>query len=56
MGFAFDIAMLAGGLFVGMLVLLETGRRLGLRRLAQDSEAAQAGFGEAWRPKSTYRW
>ena len=28
-----------------MLVLLETGRRLGLRRLAQDSEAAQAGFG-----------
>jgi hypothetical protein len=45
MGFVFDIAMLAGGLFVGMLVLLETGRRLGLQRLAQDSEAAQAGFG-----------
>ena len=45
MGFVFDIATLAGGLFVGMLVLLETGRRLGLRRLAQDSEAAQAGFG-----------
>lgn len=45
MGFVFDIATLAGGLFVGMLVLLETGRRLGPRRLAQDSEAAQAGFG-----------
>jgi hypothetical protein len=45
MGFVFDIATLAGGLFVGMLVLLETGRRLGLRRLAQDSEAAQVGFG-----------
>jgi hypothetical protein len=45
MDFVFDIAALAGGLFVGMLVLLETGRRLGLRQLAQDSEAAQAGFG-----------
>ena len=45
MGFVFDIATLAGGLFVSMLVLLETSRRLGLRRLAQDSEAAQAGFG-----------
>lgn len=45
MDFVFNIAMLAIALFVGMLVLLETGRRLGLRQLAQDSEAAQAGFG-----------
>jgi hypothetical protein len=45
MGFVVDIATLAGGLFVRMLALLETGRRLGLRRLAQDSEAAQAGLG-----------
>jgi hypothetical protein len=45
MDFVFDIATLAGGLFVGMLVLLETGRRLGLRRLVQDSDAARAGFG-----------
>ena len=45
MDFVFDIATLAGGLFAGMLVLLETGRRLGLRRLARDSEAARAGFG-----------
>jgi hypothetical protein len=45
MDFVFDIAMLTGGLFAAMLVLLETGRRLGLRRLAQDSEAARARFG-----------
>jgi hypothetical protein len=45
MEFELDISTLAGGLFVAMLVLLETGRRLGLRRLAQDSEAARAGFG-----------
>jgi len=45
MGFVFDIATLAGGLFVGMLILLEIGRRLGLRRLVQDSDAARAGFG-----------
>jgi hypothetical protein len=36
---------LAGGLFVGMLVLLEMGRRLGLRRIVLDSDSARAGFG-----------
>jgi hypothetical protein len=36
---------LTGGLFVGMLVFTEAGRRLGLLRLARDSEAAPAGFG-----------
>jgi hypothetical protein len=45
MDFVFDIATLTGGLFAAMLVLLETGRRLGLRRLAEDSEAARARFG-----------
>ena len=45
MDFIFNIALLAGGLFAGMLVLLEIGRRLGLRRLALDSEAVRAGFG-----------
>jgi hypothetical protein len=45
MDFVYDIAMLAGGLFGGMLILQETGRRLGLRRLALDSEAVRAGFG-----------
>ena len=32
-------------LFSSMLVLLEIGRRIGLRRMAQDSEGARAGVG-----------
>jgi hypothetical protein len=32
-------------LFLGMLLLLETGRRLGVRRLASDPEGARAGTG-----------
>jgi hypothetical protein len=32
-------------LFLGMLLLLETGRRLGVRRLANDPEGARAGTG-----------
>jgi hypothetical protein len=45
MDFAFAITMLAIGLFFGMLLLLEIGRRIGLRRLATDSEGARQGFG-----------
>jgi len=37
--------MLAGGLFLGMILLLEVGRRIGIRRLAQDSEGARQGLG-----------
>jgi len=33
------------GLFIGMLVLLEVGRRLGAHRSAQDPEGARAGLG-----------
>jgi hypothetical protein len=33
------------GLFAGMLVLLETGRRIGIRRRAKDPEGAGAGVG-----------
>jgi hypothetical protein len=33
------------GMFLGMLVVLETGRRLGERRLAKDPDAAKAGSG-----------
>ena len=33
----------AGSLFIGMLVLLEVGRRMGARRLALDPEGARAG-------------
>jgi hypothetical protein len=35
----------AGGLFLGMMVLLELGRRLGRRRRRGDEEGARAGLG-----------
>ncbi len=38
-------ALLAIGLFIGILILLEVGRRLGGRRLAIDPEGARAGTG-----------
>ena len=38
-------AVLAVGLFVGIVMMLEFGRRLGMRRLASDPEGAQAGTG-----------
>ena len=37
--------LLAMGLFVGILILLEVGRRLGNQRLASDPEGARAGTG-----------
>ena len=33
--------ILAIGLFIGMLILLDVGRRLGARRLASDPEGAR---------------
>src|SRR5678816_4403502 len=36
-------SLFAGALLLGMLALLELGRRLGTRRLAQDPEGARAG-------------
>jgi hypothetical protein len=42
----FDHGVLFTGiLFLGMLLLLETGRRIGQRRLAHDSESARQGLG-----------
>jgi len=38
-------SLLAVGLFLGMLILAEVGRRIGMRRLAQDPEGAEAGVG-----------
>lgn len=38
-------SVLAVGLFLGMLILAEVGRRIGIRRLAQDPEGAEAGVG-----------
>lgn len=44
-----DLALVAGwlavGLFLGVLFFLEVGRRVGLRRVARDGEAARAGVG-----------
>jgi hypothetical protein len=40
-----DGLLFAGVLFLGMLVLLETGRRLATRRLAEDPEGAREGLG-----------
>ena len=40
--FASSVAV---GLFLGILILSEAGRRIGMRRLAQDPEGAEAGVG-----------
>jgi len=45
MDFTLETLLLAGGLFAAMLALLEVGRRVGLRRMARDSEGARAGAG-----------
>jgi hypothetical protein len=45
MDFALLVALIALGLFLAMLVLLEAGRRYGARRLAEDPEGAGAGTG-----------
>ena len=39
------VSLFAMGLFLGMLILLEVGRRIGARRLAEDSTGATAGVG-----------
>jgi len=41
----FIALLLVTGLFAGMLLLLETGRRVGLRRMAKDSKGAHQGLG-----------
>lgn len=45
MHIALYVAIVAGGLLAGMLLLLEAGRRLGARRVAADPEGARAGLG-----------
>src|SRR4249920_824522 len=37
--------LFTAGLFLGMLVLLEIGRRIGVRRLAKDPDGATVGVG-----------
>ena len=38
-------SLLAGSLFVGMLILLEVGRRVGVRQLTRDPDGAHTGLG-----------
>jgi len=45
MNFIYAAALTAIGLFAGILLLLEVGRRVGVRRMARDSEGARAGAG-----------
>jgi len=45
MGFALSVLLVALSLFVGMVLLLEVGRRIGLRRMRKDPEGARAGVG-----------
>jgi hypothetical protein len=44
MGHGIYVSLFAVGLFLGMVILLELGRRIGERRLAQDPEGAEAGL------------
>jgi hypothetical protein len=45
MGYGLVVSLFTVGLFLGMLLLLEVGRRIGMRRIAQDPEGARAGVG-----------
>jgi hypothetical protein len=45
MNLTFVSILFAGGLLVGMIMLLELGRRLGRRRQGRDEEGARAGLG-----------
>jgi hypothetical protein len=45
MDYAIVSMVFAAALFLGMLLLLELGRRIGTRRLARDTEGARAGLG-----------
>ena len=43
--FTFFVLLTALSLFVGMVVLLEVGRRIGIRRRQRDAEGAREGVG-----------
>jgi hypothetical protein len=45
MDLTFVSILFAGGLFVGMIALLDLGRRFGRRRQGKDQEGARAGLG-----------
>jgi hypothetical protein len=45
MPYALLVALLSIGVFIGMLILQDVGRRVGHRRMARDPEGARAGVG-----------
>jgi len=45
MDYSFTAASMTVGLFLGMLVLSEVGRQIGVRRMRKDPEGARAGVG-----------
>ena len=45
MGFTIGTSLLALGLFLGILLFLEVGRRIGIRRVAKDPAGVRAGIG-----------
>ncbi len=45
MEFTIEVAALAFGLFLGMLICLELGRRIGIRKMLIDPEGARIGVG-----------
>jgi hypothetical protein len=45
MSYTAHISLLSVGLFLGMLLFLEVGRRIGMRQLAKDPEGARTGLG-----------
>jgi hypothetical protein len=45
MRFTTDVSLLALGLFLGMLLFLEVGRRIGNRQVAKDPDGARTGVG-----------
>jgi len=53
---AFVSGLIAIGLFVGMLVLLEWGRRIGRRRQGKDEEGARALAWERWKARCLRSW
>src|SRR5258705_6130976 len=50
------VSLFALGLFLGMLMLLEVGRRIGARRVAEDPTGAEAGVGTVDRAVFVLLW
>ena len=54
MSHAAIVFLITFGLFLGMLLFLEIGRRIGIRRMEEDAGAAGEGVGATWMRGSRY--